>query len=123
MHNLPKRLVELVCLWDAVCSRPVKCHVLKQILPLLFSSARTSCIHAAQHIAFLMFLSWCPTSAIPPFLLLSSTCHKVPDTSHTIDQSAVLSHAQKKKIIKESMKMQRLFKSKLWLTLQKEQSF
>lgn len=98
-------------------------NVLKQILPLLFSSACTSCIHAAQHITFLMFLRCWPTPAIPPLLLLSSTCHKVPDTSHTIDQSAVLSHAQKKKIIKENMKIWMLLKSKVWLTLQKEQSF
>lgn len=68
-----------------------------------------------------VFLRWYPSSAVPSFApsLLSVTCYKVPDTSHTLHRSVVLSHAQKK-IIKKCIKMRILVKNKVWFTSQKK---
>lgn len=68
-----------------------------------------------------MFLRLYLSSAVPSFApsLLSVTCYKVPDTSHTLHWSVVLSHAQKK-IIKECIKIWILVKNKVWFNLQKK---
>lgn len=68
-----------------------------------------------------VFLRLYPSSAVPSFApsLLSVTCYKVPDTSHTLHRSVVLSHAQKK-MIKECIKIWILVKNKVWFNLQKK---
>lgn len=121
IHDLPERIGWIwvsnlwsVTRWNRSClsslSLPVP-HAFVQCSTLLFWSD----YHVPRG-----YLS----SAAPFFLpssLCSITCYKVPDTSHTIPPSVLLSHAQQK-TLKECTKMWILAKNKILFILQKKWS-